>query len=102
MKAAYCPDCGDYVENHWYISRCECCGLKQKSFVRYGKLVTDARFCKNCGSNSFAFEELDDLDIVSVNYAVSLKHVIATKRKSVMQIWMEQNSYTPIKLLPSY
>lgn len=102
MKAGYCPDCGDYVENHWYISRCECCGFKQKSLVRFGRVITDAKFCKNCGCHSFMLEEVNDLDIVSVNYAVSLKHVVAVKRKSVVQTWIEQNSYTPIKLLPVY
>ena len=102
MKAGYCPDCGDYVENHWYISRCECCGFKQKSLVRFGRVITDAKFCRNCGSSSFIYEKLENLDIVSVNYAVSLKRVVATKRKNVIQTWIDENSYTPIKLLPVY
>lgn len=101
MKAGYCPDCGDYVENHWYISRCKCCGVKQISFVKNRKIVTKERFCKNCGSNSFILEELKNLDIVNINYAVSLKHVIATTRKSVIQTWTERASFTPVQLLSS-
>lgn len=102
MKSGYCPDCGDYVENSWYISRCKCCGIKQNSFVRNGKIIPDAKFCKNCGSNSFYLEKLDDLDIVNIHYAVILKHVIQSKRKSIIQTWIDQSSYSPIKLLPSY
>lgn len=104
IKAGYCPDCGDYVENRWYISRCNCCGLKQKSHIRFGKIVTDEKFCKNCGSNAFIYEELNNLDIVNVQYAVSLKNVIAVKRNSFIQTWIDQNSYsyTPIKLLPAF
>lgn len=102
MKASYCPDCGEYVENHWYITRCECCGVKQKTLVKNGKISTNAKFCRNCGSSLFTVEELNSLDIVNVNYAVVLKQTIETKRKSIVQTWIEQNSYSPMKLLPSY
>lgn len=102
MNAGYCPDCGEYVENHWYISRCECCGVKQKALVRNGKVITQTHFCKNCGSDSFISEELETLDIVSVNYAVVLKKAVETKKQSMVQTWIERNNYTPIKLLPIY
>lgn len=102
IKSGYCPDCGEYVENHWYITRCGCCGLKQKSFVRNRKVISGVKFCKNCGSNSFLIEKVEELDIVNVNYAVALKHVIEHKKRSIIQTWIEQNSYSPIKLLPSY
>ena len=102
MKAGYCPDCGEYVENHWYISRCECCGLKQKTLVRSGKAVSSAKFCQNCGSSSFVAEELNEIDVVTVNYATVLKQVRKTQKQSFIQTWIEENSFTPIKLLPSY
>lgn len=102
MKSGYCPDCGEYIENHWYITRCKCCGIKQKSFLRGGKVITDAKFCRNCGSSLFASEKLEKLDIVNVNYAVTLKHVVKVEKKSIIQTWIEQNCYSPIKLLPSY
>lgn len=101
MKAGYCPDCGEYVENHWYITRCGCCGTKQKTLVRNGKVVASANFCKNCGSDSFIAEELESLDIVNVNYAVVLKQTREIQRTNVIQTWIENNC-TPMKLLPSY
>lgn len=102
MIAGYCPDCGEYVQNHWYISRCECCGVKQKTLIKNGKVVADTKFCKNCGSGVFATEELDCLDIVNVNYAVVQKRVRENKKISPIQTWIEQNTYAPMKLLPSY
>lgn len=102
IKSGYCPNCGKYVENYWYITRCECCGIKQKSLVMNGKVITKGKFCRNCGNNSFVTEKLDKLDIVNINYAVILKHAIEHKKKSIIQTWIEQNSCSPIKLLPSY
>lgn len=101
-SAGYCPDCGEYVENHWYISRCKCCGVKQNSRVMRGKVLTDTRYCRNCGSSAFFVEELKIVDLTNINYAVLLKQIIATKRQSIMQTWFEQNSYAQMKLLTSY
>lgn len=101
MKAGYCPDCGEYVENHWYISRCKCCGVKQIALVRNGKIVTNAKYCRNCGGSAFIVEELEQLDIVSVNYAVVKKQVARSKKHSFIETWIE-NNYTPMKLLPGY
>jgi len=102
MKAGYCPDCGEYVENHWYITRCECCGVKQKTLVRNGKIITATNYCKNCGSSSFEKEELDNLDIVNINYAVVKKETVKIKKPNAIETWIEQNSYAPMKLLTSY
>lgn len=102
IKSGYCPDCGEYVENHWYITRCQCCGIKQTSIIRNGKVVTLTKFCKNCGNNSYSTQELDTLDIVNINYAVVLKQTSRKQRTNIVQTWIEKNSYTPIKLLPSY
>ena len=102
IKAVYCPDCGEYVENHWYISRCKCCGIKQKSFIRNGKVISDAKFCRNCGSNQFAVEELENLDIVNIQYAVFKKQTRFIKNPNIIQTWIEQNTYSPIKLLPTW
>lgn len=102
MMAGYCPDCGEYVQNRWYISRCKCCGVKQQSIIRHGRVVTVNKYCKNCGSNSFESEELNQINVIEINYAVVLKHVVETKRKSFIQSWVEQNNYSPIKLLPIY
>lgn len=101
-KSGYCPDCGEYVENHWYITRCSCCGIKHKSLVRNGKVLLQEKFCKNCGSDSYSVEELSQLDIVNINYAVVMKKTTSANKTSIMQTWIDQNSYAPIKLLPSY
>ena len=102
MIAGYCPDCGEYVKNQWYITRCECCGIKQKTSVMRGKISADTKFCRNCGSSSFIVEELNEINIVDINYAIVLKQVVQNKKQTFIQTWIEQNSYSPIKLLPSY
>lgn len=101
MGAGYCPDCGEYVENHWYMTRCSCCGVKQKTVVKNGKIVAIVKYCKNCGSSSFAVEELNGIDIVNINYATVLKQTIKTRKENFIQTWVE-NNYSPMKLLPSY
>ncbi len=50
---AYCPDCGELVENHWYIARCACCGVKQRATIRNGEVVPEDNFCHNCGSKAY-------------------------------------------------
>lgn len=100
MASGYCPDCGEYVENHWYITRCKCCGIKQISLVKNGKIVAGEKFCRNCGSDSFVTEELESLDIVNINYAVVQKRVVAERKPSIIETWIEQSA--PLKLLPSF
>lgn len=100
LKSGYCPDCGEYVENHWFITRCSCCGIKQITVIRNGKAVSNVKFCRNCGSKSFKAEELDEINIVDINYAAVLKRTVKIDRQSFIQTWFEEN--TPLKLLPSY
>lgn len=101
-KAGYCPDCGEYVENKWYITRCACCGVKQKATVKRGKVSADAKFCTNCGSSSFRTEELEGIDIVNIHYAIVLKQILETKKQNRFQTWVEENPFTSMKLLPIY
>ena len=101
VNSGYCPDCGEYIENRWYISRCACCGIKQRSTFRKGKVSADAKFCRNCGSSSFVVEELNVIDVVNINYAVVLKQVVQSTKQSFIQTWIEENSFTPMKLLSS-
>lgn len=100
--AGYCPDCGEYVENRWYISRCKCCGYKQNTKLERDEVRTSTRYCRNCGCNSFIVEELETIDIVNIHYAVLLKHVKDKNKQNVVQTWLEKNSCNPMKLLPSY
>ena len=48
---AYCPDCGELIENRWYITRCSCCGLKIKAVLKNGEVIPEEKFCHNCGSH---------------------------------------------------
>lgn len=102
MSAGYCPDCGEYVENHWFITRCECCGVKQTTIIKNGKAVSLSKFCKNCGSDSFEVEKLQQLDIVNIQYAVVQKCTRKREKESFIQTWIERANYSPMKLLPSY
>lgn len=100
LKAAYCPDCGLYVENHWYVSRCLCCGIKHNTKIVKGKISPVQRYCKNCGSDSFVVEKINNLNIVDVNYAIVLKHVEKTQAKPYTQVWVDEESrYFSPKLL---
>lgn len=102
MIAGYCPDCGEYIQNHWYITRCKCCGVKQRTVIKNGRIVANVKFCKNCGSESFVVEELSCLDIVNVNYAAVKRQVRKDKRQSTIQAWVEHNICSTMKLIPTY
>lgn len=100
-QSGYCPDCGEYVENLWYITRCQCCGVKQRTRVIKGKVESDEKFCRNCGSSSFLIEELNKIDVVNINYAVVIKKT-KERRKGFIQSWVEESAAGSIKLLPAY
>ncbi len=102
MVAGYCPDCGEYVENKWVITRCACCGTKQKTLVMRGKVVADTSFCRNCGGSSFITEELESIDVVNINYAVVLKQTKQQKRQNFIQTWVEEGEFMQIKLIPCF
>ena len=99
VSAAYCTDCGEYIENHWFITRCGCCGLKQKTILVKHKISADAKYCRNCGSCSFFTEKLKSINFVDVNYAIVIKQVVENKKPSFTQSWVEANDNTPVKLL---
>jgi hypothetical protein len=50
----------------------------------------------------FKTEELENLDIENIRYAVVIKESMKTKKTSTIQTWIDENTYNPIKLLPSY
>jgi hypothetical protein len=102
INFGYCPDCGEYVENKWFISRCACCAIKQQAFIKNGKIITTAKFCRNCGNNSFIIEELDNLDIVNINYAVLIKSTYKRTKANFIQTWIEESNFTQTKFLPAY
>ena len=102
LETAYCPDCGELVRNDWYITRCECCGIKLKTNARNGKIFPQERFCKNCGSQEYRVEKLEKINFIDVNFAVLVKQVIKeTTKVNTTQCWQERKFEQP-KLLVQY
>lgn len=99
MDAGYCPDCGEYIENRWFITRCNCCGVKQKTIIVKDKISTNTKYCINCGSNHFVVQELDKINCIDINYAIVLKQIIKDKKTFFTQSWVEPKEYGHIKLI---
>ena len=99
VDSAYCPDCGEYVQNRWFLSRCACCGIKQKTIILKGKISTSTNFCRNCGSNSFIIEKINKINFIDINYAVVIKSVFNNKKISFTQSWVDTGNIYQPKLL---
>lgn len=99
IEGGYCPDCGEYVENHWFITRCTCCGIKHKAVVIKGQVYADTKYCKNCGNNKFSVYRLSKINFVDVNYAALIKEVIKNKQPFFSQFWVEPNIFEARKLI---
>lgn len=94
----YCPDCGELIENHWYITRCGCCGVKERATIRNGEVVPDADFCPNCGSKSYKVEEIEKIDCININYAIVVREIVKNEISDYTQSWidaMQTSSYIP-------
>lgn len=97
----YCPDCGELVENHWYITRCACCGVKMRATVRNGEVVPEEGYCHNCGNKAYRVEEIEKIDCININYAIVVREVVENDISEYTQSWydaMQTSGYTP-KLL---
>ena len=100
----YCPDCGELIENQWFIVRCACCGVKHKAIYKNGKVVPLEKFCDNCGSREFVVERIDKINFIDINYAVLVKTVISNDLQPFTQTWVdikETSNYRP-KLLQQF
>lgn len=97
----YCPDCGELIENQWYLVRCVSCGLKEIATVKNGKVVPLNDFCKNCGSSGYTVERLEKIDCININYAVLVRAVVKNETQEYSQSWVEaiQTSFDKPKLL---
>ena len=102
VKAAYCPDCGEYVENHWYVARCKCCGIRHKTVIMNGKPVPDKHYCKNCGCEEYIIEEIDCPDIVTINYAALQKISFKKDAQTLVKAWIENKVQQNYGFLPAY
>src|SRR5574344_1869979 len=103
MDIAYCPDCGQLIKNEWYITRCACCGIKEKAIIKNGEIIPAENYCRNCGADSFVVEKLDKINFIDINYAVLVKTVIENHPQSFTQSWEEpQTSANKPQLLPQF
>lgn len=89
VDCAYCPDCGELVENQWFILRCACCGVKVKAMIRNGKIVPVEKHCTNCGMAVFNVEKLEKVNFINVNYAVLMKKTVKNENFSFTQSWVD-------------
>lgn len=96
---AYCPDCGELIENRWYIARCSCCGIKLKAIIKNGEVVPEDKFCHNCGSKIFEAERISKINCIDINYAVPVKCVIQPKVDELTQSWLDYRYKEKVKLL---
>lgn len=97
----YCPDCGELVQNHWYITRCGCCGVKERATIRNGEVVSEESYCHNCGSKFYKVEEIEKIDCININYAIVVREIVQNEVTEYTQSWldaMQTSGYTP-KLL---
>ena len=92
LDFCYCPDCGQLIENQWFITRCACCGVKLKATIRNGEVVPEEHFCKNCGAKNFVVEKLDKINFLNIDYAVIMKKVVTPDVDSEIQSWVDINS----------
>ena len=103
-EIGYCPDCGELIENQWYILRCSCCGVKHRAIVKHGKIVPIGKFCENCGGHDFVAERIDKINFIDINYAVLVKAVVTNDVQPFTQCWVDVTE-TPgyrQRLLPQY
>ena len=88
-ESGYCPDCGELIENQWFIVRCACCGVKHKAVLKNGEIISAEKFCHNCGSKSFVAEKVDKINFIDISYAVLVKTVIMREDFEFTQSWAE-------------
>ena len=97
---SYCPDCGELIENEWFITRCACCGIKQRAIIKNGEIMPIDNFCHNCGGHEYIVEKIPRINFIDINYAVLVKTVVHEEDtvEEVTQCWEEKNLNKP-KLL---
>ena len=98
---AYCPDCGELIENQWFLVRCTCCGVKLKGMInKNGEIVPENHFCHNCGNREFVVERIDKINFIDISYAVLVKKVVNNPEYHYTQSWVNTKTlYYKPKLL---
>ena len=85
----YCPDCGELIENQWYLVRCASCGLKEIATVKNGEIIPADNFCHNCGCSDYKVERLEKIDCININYAVLIKSIVKNEINEYSQSWID-------------
>jgi len=100
---AYCPDCGELIENQWYLISCACCGVKLKGFLKNGEILPEKHFCHNCGTKDYVIERINKINFIDISYAVLVKAVVPNDEYSYIQSWVDaKTSYCKPKLLQQF
>ena len=89
VEFAYCPDCGELVENQWFIVRCACCGVKLPGIIKNGEIIPEKKYCHNCGNHNFVIEKIDKINFIDIRYAVLIKAVVNSNIKAYTQSWTD-------------
>lgn len=86
---AYCPDCGELIENQWYLVRCACCGVKLPAVIKNGEIIPEKNFCHNCGTKDYVIEKIDKINFINISYAVLVKAVVPNNGFNYTQSWVD-------------
>ncbi len=92
VDEGYCPDCGELIQNKWFLVRCTCCNIKRTAHTKYNKIEPDTKFCHNCGSTEFYIEELEKVNFTDVHYAIFKQVIIPQIKSTTRQIWIEKEN----------
>lgn len=85
----YCPDCGEYVENQWYLVRCSCCGVKRVAMTKGENVLPKEAFCTNCGGHEYYIEKLNHVNFIDINYATIVQKIHPHFKTNFSQAWVE-------------
>lgn len=94
VEFAYCPDCGELVENQWYLVRCACCGVKIKGIIKNSEIIPEKNFCHNCGTRDYLIERINKINFIDISYAVLVKAVVTHNYTNFTQSWVENDFRT--------
>lgn len=102
-ELSYCPDCGELIQNQWFLTRCACCGVKLKATIKSGEIIPENHFCRNCGAREFVVERVKKINFIDIDYAVLVKTVIKPSVDEKIQSWVDLKTYNDTQeLLPQF
>lgn len=100
VKEAYCPDCGELIKNSWHMARCSACGIKRHAHIAGDLIVSDTKFCSNCGGRNIEVEKIEHLNFIDISYAIHIQEVVDEIRMAQSIIWADKNTRPNPKLIP--